>query len=70
MEKVSADFIDGITLWGKQAEFAQNYLSKGKMIVVYGELRPDRWKDKNNNNRYTLTVVANSIESLESRKKG
>lgn len=64
-----ADFIDGIEVWGKQAEFVENYLSRGRMIVVYGELRPDRWKDKNDNNRYNLTVVANSVQLLDSKKK-
>jgi len=39
------------------------------MIVVHGELRPDRWKDKDNNSRYRLTVLANSIQSLDSKKK-
>ena len=67
---VDADFIDGIVAWGKQAEFAENYLTKGRMIVVHGELRPDRWKDKDNKNRYRLTILANSIQSLDSKKKG
>ncbi len=68
-KQFDADFIDGIIAWGKQAEFAENYLTKGRMIVVHGELRPDRWKDKDNNSRYRLTVLANSIQSLDSKKK-
>ena len=68
-KQVDADFIDGIVAWGKQAEFAENYLTKGRMIVVHGELKPDRWKDKENKNRYRLTIVANSIQSLEGKKK-
>ena len=67
--RIEADFIDGIVAWGKQAEFAENYLTKGRMIVVHGELRPDRWKDKDNNSRYRLTVLANSIQSLDSKKE-
>ena len=66
---VDADFIDGIIAWGKQADFAENYLTKGRMIVVHGELRPDRWKGKDNKNYYRLTVLANSIQPLDSRKK-
>lgn len=66
---IEADFIDGIVAWGKQAEFAENYLTKGRMVVVYGELKPDRWKDKDNKNHYRLTVLANSIQSLEAKKK-
>ena len=68
-KNIDADFIDGIVAWGKQAEFAENYLTKGRMIVVHGELRPDRWKDKDNKSRYQLTVVANSIQSLDSKEK-
>lgn len=68
-EGVDADFIDGIIAWGKQAEFAENYLTKGRMIAVHGELLPERWKDKDNNSRYRLTVRADSIQSLDSKKK-
>ena len=68
-KEINADFIDGIIAWGKQAEFAENYLTKGRMIVVHGELKPDRWKDKENKNHYRLTILANSIQSLDSKKK-
>ncbi len=68
-KQIDADFIDGIVAWGKQAEFAENYLTKGRMIVVHGELKPDRWKDKENKNHYRLTILANSIQSLDSKKK-
>ncbi len=68
-DKPDADFIDGVIVWGKQAEFAENYLSKGRMIVVHGELRPERWKDKEEKNHYRLSVVANSVQSLDSKKK-
>lgn len=68
--QVEADFIDGIVAWSKQAEFARDYLSKGRMIVVHGELIPERWKDKENRSRYQLTVRASSIQSLDSKNKG
>ncbi|MBI1857774.1 MAG: single-stranded DNA-binding protein [Candidatus Melainabacteria bacterium] len=68
-DQPDADFIDGIIAWSKQAEFARDYLTKGRMIVVYGELMPDRWKDKENKNRYRLTIIASSIQSLDSKKK-
>ena len=66
--KVDADFIDGIEVWGKQAEFVENYLEKGRMILIHGELKPDRWKDKDNNSRYRLAIVANSVQLLDSKK--
>ncbi len=67
--QVTADFIDGVVAWRKQAEFARDYLTKGRMIVIYGELSPERWKDKENKSRYKLSVIANSIQSLDSKKK-
>lgn len=66
--QIEADFIDGIVAWGKQAEFAENYLTKGRMIVIHGELKPDRWKDKEDKNHYRLTILANSIQPLDSKK--
>ena len=68
-KQIDADFIDGIIAWGKQAEFAENYLTKGRMVLVHGELKPDRWKDKENKSHYRLTVIVNSIQSLDSKKK-
>lgn len=31
-----------VSVWGKQAENVSNYLQKGSMVLVEGELRPDR----------------------------
>ncbi len=31
-----------VSVWGKQAESVNNYLKKGSMVLVEGELRPDK----------------------------
>ena len=31
-----------VSVWGKQAENANNYLQKGSMVLIEGELRPDK----------------------------
>ena len=31
-----------VSVWGKQAESVNNYLQKGSMVLVEGELRPDK----------------------------
>jgi single-strand DNA-binding protein len=31
-----------VSVWGKQAENVNNYLSKGSMVLIEGELRPDK----------------------------
>lgn len=31
-----------VSVWGKQAESVNNYLKKGSMVLIEGELRPDK----------------------------
>jgi single-strand DNA-binding protein len=35
-----------LELWDKQAEFAANYIRKGRLIGVKGTLRFDHWTDR------------------------
>ncbi len=53
-----------ITLWGKQAENASKYLTKGRQIYVEGRLQLEEWTDRDGNNRQTLTVQGNEIQFL------
>lgn len=54
------DFIP-ITAWGKTAEFASKYFSKGRMMIVGGSLRQKSFVDKDGNKRTTYEIVANNI---------
>jgi single-strand DNA-binding protein len=38
-------FVD-VTLWGRQAELAQQYLTKGNPVYIEGRLNLDTWDDK------------------------
>ena len=63
-------FID-VTLWGKTAEVAAEYLKKGRPLFVEGRLRLDTWDDKTTGQkRSKLGVVGESIEFLGSREGG
>lgn len=63
-------FID-ITLWGRTAEVAQQYLSKGSPCFVEGRLVMDTWEDKNSGQkRSKLKVVGESIQLLGSKGDG
>jgi single-strand DNA-binding protein len=57
-----ANFFD-VVLWGKQGEFLKQYLVKGKMIGVDGELRQERWQ-QDGQNRSRVEIVANNIQLL------
>ena len=56
------NFFD-IVVWGRQGESLHQYLVKGKMIAVDGELRQDRWQQEGQN-RSKVEVVANTIQLL------
>lgn len=63
-------FVD-ITLWGRQAELAQQYLTKGRGAYVEGRLQMDTWDDKQTGQkRSKLKVVAESLQFLPDAKGG
>lgn len=53
-----------ITLWGKQAETASKYLTKGSPIYVEGRLRVEEWTDRDGGQRYTLEVHATDMQFI------
>lgn len=59
-----------IVVFGKQAEFCGNFLSKGRQVYVEGRLRTNKWQDKDGNNRYTTEVIASVIEFADSKGGG
>ena len=63
-------FVD-VTLWGRQAELAQQYLTKGNPVFIEGRLNLDTWDDKQTNQkRSRLGVVMESFQFLDSQRSG
>jgi single-strand DNA-binding protein len=56
-------FVD-ITVWGKQAENCNEYLSKGSGIMLDGRLQQRSWETEDGQRRSKLEVVANSVQFL------
>jgi len=59
----TADFIR-ITSFGKQAEFAEKYLNKGRLVAVSGRIQTGSYQDKDGKTVYTTDVIADRIEFL------
>ena len=60
-------FVD-ITLWGRQAEIAGQYMKKGRPIYVEGRLQLDTWDDKQSGQkRSKLKVVGDNFQFLGSK---
>jgi single-strand DNA-binding protein len=56
-------FVD-VTLWGRQAEFAQEYLKRGCSVFIEGRLQLDSWTDQSGQKKWKLRVVAESMQML------
>ncbi len=59
-------FVD-VTVWGRAAENAAQYLQKGRSVLVEGRLQMETWQDKQTGqDRSRLKVVADSLQFLGS----
>lgn len=63
----TADFISCVT-FGKNADFAEKYLSKGTKICITGRIQTGSYTDRDGNKRYTTDVVVEDQEFAESKK--
>ncbi|MSU01893.1 single-stranded DNA-binding protein [Tissierella pigra] len=59
----TADFIN-ITVWGKPAESAANFLVKGRLVGIQGRIQTGSY-EKEGQRVYTTEVVATNVEFLE-----
>jgi len=57
-----------IVCWGKQAEIAGEYLTKGKQIYVEGRLQTSSWEDRESGQkRYKTEIICDNFQMLGSR---
>ena len=61
-------FVD-VTLWGRTAEIAGEYLGKGSSVLVEGRLKLDSW-EKDGQKRSKLRVVAENMRMLGGKGGG
>jgi single-strand DNA-binding protein len=61
-------FVD-VTFWGRTAEVASEYLSKGSPVFIEGRLKLDTW-EKDGQKNYKLRVVCDRMQLLGSRGDG
>jgi single-strand DNA-binding protein len=58
-----------VVLWGKQAELAGQYLTKGRQVYVEGRIRTRQWQDKQGQTRYTTEIVGQVMQFLGGRNE-
>jgi single-strand DNA-binding protein len=69
-QREEVTFVD-IEVWGRQAETAGQYLSKGRPVFIEGRLKLDTWDDKDSGQkRSKLKVVAERVQFLGAPRAG
>jgi single-strand DNA-binding protein len=61
-------FVD-VTLWGRTAEIAGEYLAKGSPVLIEGRLKLDTW-EQDGQKKSKLKVVGERLQLLGSRGGG
>ena len=62
-------FVD-ITCWGRQAEIAEDFLFKGKLVGVEGKLEFNSWETAEGEKRSKLSVRVHRINLIPDGKNG
>jgi len=57
-----------IEVWDKQAEFAGDYVKKGRQVAVDGRISISKWTDQTGEERERFLIVANNIRLLGSKR--
>lgn len=63
-----ADFVP-IVAWKQSAEFAANYLTKGRLVAIDGRLQVRSWVAQDGTRRKTAEVIAENLRSLDRPKE-
>lgn len=51
-----------VVLWGRLAEIANQYLSKGRLVFVEGRLTTRSWQDQQGQKKYRTEIVAENMQ--------
>lgn len=62
-------FVD-VNVFGRSAEIANQYLSKGRRVFVEGRLVLERWNDQNGQPRSKHSIHADTVQFLDSKGSG
>lgn len=59
-----------ISMFGKLAEIAGEYLKKGSAVYVEGRIQTRKWANKDGQDQYTTEIVADKLQMLGSKGDG
>lgn len=66
--KVTETQWHNLVAWGKTAEYATKYLTKGSKIAIEGKLINRNFNDKDGNKRYMTEIYVNEILNISTKE--
>ena len=57
-----------VVVFGQLADFAGNYVKRGRLVYVEGRLQTRNWEDQNSVKHYRTEIIANTLQLLGSRQ--
>ena len=64
-----ADFFN-LVAWRQTAEFASNYLTKGRLVSVDGRLQQRSWVAQDGTKRHAIEIVVDNLQGLDRKPDG
>ena len=68
-EQPQTDFFD-VVCWRQTAEFVSRFFTKGRPILVSGQLQNRNWTDNNNVKHYATEIVADEVTFVDRKADG
>ena len=59
-----------VSMFGRLAEIAAEYLKKGSKVYIEGKLQTRKWQDKDGRDCYTTEIVASEMQLLDGKPEG
>lgn len=59
-----------VVMFDRLAEVAREYLRKGSQVYIEGQIRTNKWQDKEGNDRYTTEIIGREMQMLGGRPGG
>ncbi len=57
-----------VKLWGKPAEIARDYVRKGHLFGITGELQQETWTGDNGAKRSKIVVIAHKLKLMQPKR--
>ena len=68
-ERIESTEWHNISCFGKTADLAAQYLSKGSKVYLEGKIKTSKYESAEGEERYKTEIIANNISFLSSKNK-